>query len=120
VIPAILTDETMARWTISSEVHRPAHTLVEVCTVGSGMRVGRGLHVELTSIIRSTGGFQPLRLEGSFLAAEAWWGGPKPVGAGQRGWPRTAGWDKPRKPSTSDDFAHATDCGEVSRRPGTG
>ena len=27
------------------EVHRPAHTLFRVCTVGAGMRVGRGLHV---------------------------------------------------------------------------
>ena len=41
---------------------RPAHTLVEVCTVGAGMRVGRGLHVELTSIIGRSGEFTQLQL----------------------------------------------------------
>ena len=33
------------------DLHRPAHTLVEVCGAGEGMRVGRSLHVELSSIV---------------------------------------------------------------------
>lgn len=38
-------------------IHRPAHTLVDVCTIGNGMRVGRGIHVGLLSSIGRTGGF---------------------------------------------------------------
>jgi phage tail-like protein len=49
------------------EVHRPAHTLVEVCTLGAGMRVGRGLHVGISSTIGHTGGFRTLQLGGSAL-----------------------------------------------------
>jgi phage tail-like protein len=33
------------------DLDRPAHTLVEVCGAGEGMRVGRSLHVELSSIV---------------------------------------------------------------------
>ena len=33
------------------EAHKPAHTLCEVCELGSGMRVGSRLHVELTSFV---------------------------------------------------------------------
>jgi phage tail-like protein len=41
------------------EAQRPAHTVVEVCTVGSGMRVGAGLHVELTTIVGPSSGHVP-------------------------------------------------------------
>jgi hypothetical protein len=44
------------------EAHRPAHTVVTVCTASAGMRVGVGLHIELLSVIGRTGGFEPLRL----------------------------------------------------------
>jgi len=62
VIPASLTSEQqeVVRWIL--ELHRPAHTLVEVCTVGAGMRVGSGLHVELTSIVGRSGEFMQLQL----------------------------------------------------------
>ena len=62
IIPASLTAEQLevVHWIL--ELHRPAHTLVEVCTVGAGMRVGRGLHVELTSIIGRSGEFTQLQL----------------------------------------------------------
>lgn len=62
IIPASLTAEQLevVHWIL--EMHRPAHTLVEVCTVGAGMRVGRGLHVELTSIIGRSGEFTQLQL----------------------------------------------------------
>ena len=33
------------------DIHRPAHTLVEVCGAGQGMRVGMGLHVELSTVV---------------------------------------------------------------------
>jgi hypothetical protein len=50
------------RWAHVLDVHRPAHTLVDVCSVGTGMRVGRGLHLGLISLIGRTGGFTTLRL----------------------------------------------------------
>ncbi|KJK59277.1 phage tail protein [Saccharothrix sp. ST-888] len=31
--------------------HRPAHTLVDICPLGSGMRIGRSLHLDLTSVV---------------------------------------------------------------------
>ena len=48
------------------DVHRPAHTLAEVCTVDTGMRIGRGLHIGLTAIGRSAG-FRSLQAGGSVV-----------------------------------------------------
>jgi phage tail-like protein len=64
VVPALLSDEQRSVIGHLLDVHRPAHTLFEVCTVGSGMRVGYGLHVGLLSIIGRTGGWEQLRLGG--------------------------------------------------------
>lgn len=33
------------------DLYRPAHTIVEVCGAGQGMRVGAGLHVELSTVV---------------------------------------------------------------------
>jgi phage tail-like protein len=65
IIPAALTSEQLDVVNQILELHRPAHTLVEVCTVAAGMRVGRGLHVELTSIVGRSGGFSQLQLGGN-------------------------------------------------------
>ncbi|MGH6950251.1 MAG: phage tail protein, partial [Vitreimonas sp.] len=53
------------------DLHRPAHTLVEVCALETGMRVGRGLHVALTSIIGRSGGFDQWQLGNSLLGRGA-------------------------------------------------
>jgi phage tail-like protein len=53
------------------DLHRPAHTLVEVCTLETGMRVGLGLHVALTSIIGRSGGFEQWQLGNSPLGRGA-------------------------------------------------
>jgi phage tail-like protein len=50
----------IAEWIL--ELHRPAHTLYDICTVDSGMRAGVGLHIGLTSTVGPTGGFTALRL----------------------------------------------------------
>jgi phage tail-like protein len=62
IIPASLTSEQteVVDWIL--ELHRPAHTLVQVCTAAAGMRVGSGLHVELTSIIGRSDGFTQWQL----------------------------------------------------------
>ncbi|MET8625807.1 phage tail protein [Kitasatospora sp. NPDC004669] len=33
------------------ELYKPAHTLAEICPLGVGMRIGRGLHLDLTSVV---------------------------------------------------------------------
>ncbi|MEV8098544.1 phage tail protein [Kitasatospora sp. NPDC085879] len=33
------------------ELHKPAHTLAEICPLGVGMRIGRSLHLDLTSVV---------------------------------------------------------------------
>jgi hypothetical protein len=51
LIPASLTEEQLDVVRRILEVHRPAHTIFDVCTVGAGMRVGRGLHVGISSMV---------------------------------------------------------------------
>ena len=70
------------------DVHRPAHTVVEVCTLGAGMRVGRGLHVGISSTIGRTGGFRTLQLGAAVLGRGAIVGRPEGgavAGAGRLG-----------------------------------
>ncbi|MBE0659932.1 MAG: hypothetical protein IH602_19720 [Bryobacteraceae bacterium] len=67
IIPVTLSEEQREVVQHILDVHRPAHTVVNVCTVGAGMRVGRGLLVELSSIIGPTGGFRSMQLDQSLL-----------------------------------------------------
>jgi phage tail-like protein len=62
IIPTSLTSEQSEVVARILDLHRPAHTLVEVCSMEAGMRVGRGLHVGLTSIIGRSGGFDQWQL----------------------------------------------------------
>jgi phage tail-like protein len=71
IIPAELSSEQRSVVEQILELHRPAHTLVEVCTVGAGMRVGRGLHIALTSVIGRSGGFTQLQLGNALLGRGA-------------------------------------------------
>jgi hypothetical protein len=77
IIPASLTSEQQDVVRQILELHRPAHTLVEVCTVGAGMRVGRGLHVALTSLIGRSDGFTQLQLGNALLGRGAILGKPE-------------------------------------------
>jgi phage tail-like protein len=43
------------------EEHRPAHTIVELCTVTAGFRAGMGAHVGLSAIVGRSGAFGTLR-----------------------------------------------------------
>lgn len=66
--------------------HRPAHTLYDVCTVDSGIRVGMGLHLGLTSMVGNTSGFGRYQVGGSILGRRDTLGVAPPgtqVGSGQ-------------------------------------
>jgi phage tail-like protein len=76
LIPASLTEEQLDVVRQILVVHRPAHTIFDVCTVGAGMRLGRGLHVGLSSMIGATGGFSTVQLGGSALGRGAIVGRP--------------------------------------------
>jgi phage tail-like protein len=76
MIPAPLTAEQLDVVRHIIEVHRPAHTLFDLCTAGAGMRVGRGLLVEMSSVIGPTGGFSPFQTGGSVLGRGAILGKP--------------------------------------------
>jgi phage tail-like protein len=76
IVPAVLDEEQHAVVTHILEEHRPAHTIFELCTAGAGMRVGRGLHLGLSSIIGRTGGFASLLVGGAVLGRDAVIGRP--------------------------------------------
>jgi phage tail-like protein len=78
VIPAVLSDEQLAVVRHILDVHRPAHTAFDVCTVGAGMSVGRGLHIGLSSVIGKTGAFASLQLGASLLGRGTIVGRPDP------------------------------------------
>lgn len=67
IVPLILTTEQRAVIEHILEVHRPAHTLFDICAVDTGMRLGTGLHLGLTSVIGSSSGFGELQLGKSLL-----------------------------------------------------
>lgn len=46
-----LTAEQLAVIRTILELHKPAHTTYEICELGCGMRVGRQLHIGLTSVV---------------------------------------------------------------------
>jgi phage tail-like protein len=84
VVPGAPTAEQLDAVRHILDVHRPAHTLFDVCTAGAGMRVGRGLHVGLASVIGRTGGFATAQLGGSVLGRGAIVGRPDAAGPGFR------------------------------------
>jgi phage tail-like protein len=78
IVPTSLSLEETEVVTHVLEVHRPCHTLYELCTVGAGMRVGRGLHVGLTSLIGRTAGFDTAQVGKTVVGGGAIVGWPVP------------------------------------------
>ena len=77
IIPAALTQEQLDVVRNIIEIHRPAHTIFDFCTVGAGMRVGRGLMLEVNSVIGPTGAFSTLQIGSSVLGRGAIIGRPQ-------------------------------------------
>lgn len=67
IIAASLTAEQLEVVNYLLDTHRPAHTIYDICTVDSGMRIGMGLHTGLTSIVGKTSGFGQLQVDASIL-----------------------------------------------------
>lgn len=78
MIPALLSEEKIEVARHILELHRPAHTIFDICTAAGGMRVGRGLHVGLTAIIGHSGGFDLLRIGGTTIGRTAVLGRAQP------------------------------------------
>ncbi|MDH3299298.1 MAG: phage tail protein [Acidimicrobiia bacterium] len=76
LIPRLLGAEEEATVRHILDVERPAHTTYTLCTVDAGMRVGRGLHVGLSSIVGPTGAFEGAVTDLSLLGRGAIVGGP--------------------------------------------
>jgi phage tail-like protein len=88
IIPATLSEEQVDVVRHIIDVHRPAHTVFDICTAGAGMRIGRGLHVGLSSVIGPTGGFESAQIDRMVLGWNAVLGRPGPatrIGAGRVG-----------------------------------
>jgi hypothetical protein len=69
IVPAVFSDEELDVVRHIIEMHRPAHTLFELCTVGAGMRLGVGTHVGLSSFIGAGSGFARARLGESIVGS---------------------------------------------------
>ena len=68
VIPASLSREQKEVIEYILEMHRPYHTLYDLCSVDAGMRVGVSLYAQLTTIVGRTSGFGQTQVGGSLLA----------------------------------------------------
>lgn len=79
IIPASLNAEQLDVVRRILDVHRPAHTLYEICTVDAGLRMGRGAYLDLTSIVGDSAGFGRLRAGHSALGVSDVLGRPRPA-----------------------------------------
>jgi phage tail-like protein len=67
IVPVILSVEQRAVIEHILDIHRPAHTLFDICSVDSGMRIGSGLHLGMTSVVGCSSGFGQLQVGNSIL-----------------------------------------------------
>jgi len=67
IVPLILNAEQQSVIEHILTIHRPAHTTFDICSVDSGMRIGTGLHLGLTSVVGQSSGFGQLQIGNSIL-----------------------------------------------------
>ena len=67
LVQADLDTDTEAAVRHLLDVHRPAHTLFSLCTLGQGARIGRGLQLGLSTVLGAGGGFTTLQLGSATL-----------------------------------------------------
>ena len=78
MLPALLSPQTLELATQVLELHRPAHTLYDLCSVTAGCRVGRGLHLGLSAVIGRSSGWEPIHLGNAALGRGSLLGRPAP------------------------------------------
>jgi phage tail-like protein len=76
IVPITLSEEQTDVVHTILRLHRPAHTAYDLCVAGSGMRVGLGLHIGVTTVVGRQSGFSPLSLGDWALGAEQILGQP--------------------------------------------
>lgn len=67
VIPQSLDQEQKEIIEHILEIHRPCHTLYDICTADAGMKAGVSLYVALTTIVGRLAGFDQLQVGSSVL-----------------------------------------------------
>jgi phage tail-like protein len=90
IVPRALSAEERSMAEHVLEEHRPAHTLYEMCTGASGLRVGVGTLAAISTRVGRGAAFEPLEVGGSLLGRDAVIG--RPV-AGARPGASRAGFD---------------------------
>ena len=88
LVPAVLTDEQLAVIQDILTIHRPAHTLFEICAVGLGARLNLGMHLAISSFIGKGDRFQTARVGGLTLGRGSVLGRPRggtPLGTARLG-----------------------------------
>ncbi|GAB2708151.1 phage tail protein [Aliiglaciecola aliphaticivorans] len=68
IVPLVLDEEKRAVIEHILEIHRPAHTVFDLCSVDSGMRIGTGLYLGMSSVVGQSSGFGQLQIGKSVLA----------------------------------------------------
>lgn len=77
VIPLFLDQEKLEVIEHILAIHRPCHTIYDICSVDAGMKAGIGLYVGLTSMVGRSSGFGQLQAGGSLLGRRDIIGRPK-------------------------------------------
>ncbi|WP_319549551.1 phage tail protein [Desulfogranum marinum] len=67
VIPISLDQEKKEVIKHILDLHRPCHTMYDICSVDAGMKAGIGLYIGLTSMVGRTSGFGTVQTGGSLL-----------------------------------------------------
>jgi len=81
VLPGAVTDEERAVVEHILEVHRPAHTVFDICTVDAALRLGQGMHVGLTTIVGESEGWRTLQVGQAALGRDGILGRPGLAGS---------------------------------------
>lgn len=62
IVPTLLNDEMRSVIEHILDLHRPAHTVFDICSVDSGMRIGTGLHLGMSSVVGQSSGFGQVQI----------------------------------------------------------
>ncbi|MFA3790000.1 phage tail protein [Aliiglaciecola sp. SL4] len=68
IVPVVLDEQSRAVVEHILKIHRPAHTVFDLCSVDSGMRIGTGLYLGMSSVVGQSSGFGQLQIGKSVLA----------------------------------------------------